>query len=1668
MKNFQKHYLRKTLALVMAFLMIITMMPVNVFAETYKELENGVEVERTTDWSKEEIERLAPKSENWNLAPKNKLRGIANIEPARILSIKYLGSYVNDDGRDVARFVYTGKYTATQPLWKNLVIKVPNEFVGSVDFDYDGTGMYPGWDTGGVLHDYYHGQRRAQSDAPIMKFEKMTIADVGSENCYRIRLNKNDNVPSASSNLNIPIDFVLKDGKKLSDFKNDLLFQARVYNDNLTQIYTSSEGSDQTYTAYTFSTILPAFKNYEKYIGMHLATSGESNGDFGGAKVHTKFNLEDGYVDVYYKQYKGNTFADANERYGLRQSVDKDFYQILKPDQDNNVGEIFIADKDGNHYSNFYESPGKPDTNRIVHINKDAINYIDDVGFIQVVNTGKWDTTHEYKDGVTSIKTQNNVNDAILNFAATGANQGVYTVIRYYVDSAKVREALKDNGMKFYTFHTAIVRQNNDGIREFSTVTDKERVIHKNETVTITFDKGYEKDQYVELIIGEGARQIYFADSISKENWKRLQYNWKLPMGITIPKDTKITVRVKGLKQGTCSLTFPGVLDQIQLTNKEDNYEPQYYRHSDAMAGGVIQRSELKPNVDEIFTDSTKITGHTMYEGAEIKIKNPDNDKLKEQVISALAAESNNADKDAPLTDAKDVNGQTYKAWGFDTEKPNQGSYVQKINNTENNFKFEMPKLERDMPILFSNKDMIGQNLESKPDVIEQVQTKVHFDYQWDMNQGKNVVEDKIVPLSKEYKYDPETGAANANYKPSGFEDENVKYADENKKTIEVDEKIYQNIANHDGLAYDTNEANQKVEFMKRQFPENPDRTNEGLTLVAWSTKDPSVFATEYKQAHSAELAGKTDEEQKKIINKALIEELKQNELDETDDWADTSKAYSFTKTSPVVKETTVYAVYDTGATIILHANKNESDNHTYEIKINKYDFVNGKAIIKIPEAYYNQYDEGTFDAANKPEFKQDKKTFAGWTLTKEDNLVLNGKLEVLNKNVTDIDNMIKNRRFNFNDIKEDGTNYLPNGYSLVLEGTYADWIKKGNIDLYAQYRDFIDVSVDKRFRSVKPDGSYSTIDDVNTNKKHKAKIGLIYRTAVTDWTQPTVHSAANYNALPRGAYGYAETLKEYNPVSDQASSNETYAADVSWKLPGFDKYGQRLSYAAVEIPIGKEDNYYNFKSDWSKLGIRTHNNLNTQTGLIEQDPNAPKDPIRTNIPLAKSQEVTLEENGNVDAFTAATYRNAVKGKTVGANSEVKAYEITMTNVPLDVPKPSIKQAFDGEKTITIKYYDDRVEIMQVTFPGNHPPTNIEKTTVGGVDAWTSATVGSQYLKIDNNKADKTLTLTYYPGDLSKTLHTGDKVLAQNFIGTVGSEIDEMIVKPKEPSNKVTEAEQTHNDANGNSTIEMETPNPTVGGPKEGTKYVLVKQNDDGTYPSPEDVANGTVTGVDTKEVTKGAAPGAKLKFTIPENDVKDGDKFKIISIEPRKTPEISDIEITIDKKAVINDANVEDSRFRIFTEITGQIAEADIPQDGKIIITINDTDTEFTTNQGAIDYLNRVGLNDKDQVTFKVVDKYGNEGNATAAYAKTKQLNIKVDPVRAKKSYIYLQSDQGANIIITVKRQGKDLGTTNVTADGTMQKVTLTTGKLQKGDVVVLEGELNGATSNPFAMIAR
>ena len=94
------NYLRKTLALVMAFLMIVTMMPVNVFAETFKtkDPKTQKEVTLSTDWSLKE-ENLKGKN-YWPLAEKQYLSEVSTLaEPMKNPMIGYGGYFIRPDGR---------------------------------------------------------------------------------------------------------------------------------------------------------------------------------------------------------------------------------------------------------------------------------------------------------------------------------------------------------------------------------------------------------------------------------------------------------------------------------------------------------------------------------------------------------------------------------------------------------------------------------------------------------------------------------------------------------------------------------------------------------------------------------------------------------------------------------------------------------------------------------------------------------------------------------------------------------------------------------------------------------------------------------------------------------------------------------------------------------------------------------------------------------------------------------------------------------------------------------------------------------------------------------------------------------------------------------------------------------------------------------------------------------------------------------------------------------------------------------------------------------------------------------------------------------------------------------------------------------------------------------
>lgn len=1681
----KNNYLRSTLALVIALLMFVTMLPVDTLAETF--IQDG-EI-KTTDWSEKAMKERDSKTGSWPLAMKNRLVRVSPADPVKTPDINYVGVYTNADGREVVRLAFNA-FTASANQWDKLLIRLPSELAEIFDQKNLQSGIYKGTNSYGN-HDMMDMEwiKKPLADAKV-PLEPLAWNVAGGQNVYAVDLYQNGSF-SSNTKVVIPIDLVLLEGKSIKDFKSDILVQGRLTDNKFERVYMRHGEKTNDYMQYTFSTIIPHENNYGIYLNKDLSNVGPTNpaatyNKFFSNVSSVKFNEQKGYLEVYIRQNKWAT----GDGYALRQAVESDFFDLLDT-REGMVGEVYLMSAGAKPYSPKKEEPYEP-TTKIQFAETDI--YKDEktkVGFIQIAGT-EWDNTKEYEKGIVTKKSSNvKSTDAILNSTTAQFNAGVYTVVRYFIKPADLKKLIKDNGLKSYTFRSSFLRENKNkyttgnettGTSVFTFTNDKDRVFKRGDQVKLEFNQAqYNRvaATYVtrpQIIIGDDNYNIDFINSV-EYNRDGKEATWTVPFDLTIKEGEKLTIKTTEWDDNNrateLKITFKD-LDSVTLTeaNKEVSYAPIEMLNSASLTGGTLTSTNARPNVDEIFTDSTNITGHSHFDGAEVNIKYFDRTENKEvkQTISAAGKKKDDNDYDYSqiMTKAKYVNGQEVDAFPFDTSKPNEGGVIQGDKKFE---EFKMPELKKDMAIRVDNLDVLSSFIPSG-DVVEQVQTKFHFDYQWDKDTGTNQVDDKIVPLNEKY-------LGEEGYTPNGFEGDHIKYA--KNKTKVVDKKTYQNVLDHDGNEYDLNKPDQKEAFMKRQFPEDPDRSSEGLSLVAWSTMKPEEFAKQYRTNNAQALAGKSPEDQAKIINKALVAELKkdENKLTDAGQWKDAdNKPLNFTKTSPVVDERTVYAVYDVGATITLHSNKNASDDHTFEIQIHKNDFKDGKAVITIPEPYYNEQYKGTFEGKEFEAFKaEEKKTFAGWTLTKDDNLVLSGKIELspYNEQIQELNNKVDKKYFNYTDLREDGKNYLPSEYKLELTGSYEDWVKKGNIDLYAQYRDFIKVSVDKRFRTQNEDGSYSDTDNVDTAKKHPVKIGLLFRTAVTDWSKPTVHEAANYFALPKSSYGYAETLKDYNPVRDgKTGAEKDYLVDVEWVLPGFDKQGQRLSYAAVEIPVGEEDNYYTFGNDWGKLGIRTHNNIDID-GYVKPDPNAPKDPIRPTIPLSKSQDVAIKDPNNpdkVDTYTAATYRKAVEGKKDNLiAAEVKEYQITMTNIPVDVPKPKIQQAYVGEKSITINYFNEKVDGMAITFPG-YPdqPSKLIRKNVDGVDVLTTATPNmDQLLEVKDHKKDKTVTLTVYPKstDPQFEFKNGDEFKAASFIGSLKSKEDTMIVKPRPDSNKVTDAVQTPNQ-NGDSVITMTIPNPTVESPQEGTRYVLVKADENGNYPTPDDIASGDVQGVGENEIIPGTPQGGKFEFVIPKAQANNGDKYKIVSIEPRKNPVISDVEITLDKKAEFENLKIEDSRFRIFTEITGQIAEADIPQDGKIVITINNEDREFTTTEGAIEYLNRIKLNDGDVVTFKVVDNLGNEGTGEAKYTQTKQLDISVDTPRARRSYIYLSSEAGATIKITVRRGEQVLGTTTYTATGQKEKVNLDTGRLKKGDVLIFEGTLGEAYSNPYALIVR
>lgn len=1654
----KKQMTKRYFSLFLALIMLIGMMPMNIFAEVEK-----------ADWNIETVSETSAQKELWPLSKNNKLVRVSEFETKRTPAINYVGTYTNSDGREVIRLSYNLKQTAVSAVWKNLVLKFPKEFIDAVDWKYSKTtegktlktGMYKGLNND-TKHDFYRSNQEIQPFSVLANTESV----VGGYGIYYQNLNNAGNNAMAYR-TEIPMDFVLNEGKSIKDFQTQILIQARLMDEKFERVYarTSDQNPIASYNAYTFTTVIPtAGTDYKKDLNTFFV-SNES--PFDAVTSYVTYDLDAGIIDVVYKQSKGTTGStygagtrQQKNPLGFRQAVEASFLDILDDERNSGaVAEVTILDNSDKPYGN----NNGTDPRYNIFLSKDDFTVKDDLAFIQL-GAKEWKSDWDYQSGINTKIISQEFSDAVLN-GASSPNSGLSTRVRYYVKKDVLNALIKENGLKSYAFYSAIVNQDAYGTPCWTLQADEDIILKAGDKVNLKFNdnQGYKiaatyYDPYKEITIGKDQYSIKFTENIKVQGAATgsnafKEFIWTVPVDIKIPKGETISLRggYNGeINKLLASQTLTMVINNrnLEFTNPELEHKPRVLNWSSTLTGGALDQTILRPRVDEVFTDSKEISGYSYYDRAEIGFRIPnvldDEHHVLKQTISA-----SNVGEEVKFVENDII--VPYTGYKFQTLKPNIAGSEQ-LKQYE---PFRLPaKLEKDMPIFINNRYSLSGSIEGE-DVIEQVQAKVKFIPGGPLG---DVNYDKVAPLNKEYLYNYEltsdtlTFTKNDAYTANGFGEldengdivagtvDNIK-VDGNAQVIDVDGEKMINYINHDGQTYDINASDtvyaeeQKQALAKRQWPvvkgADGSKFINGKTLIGWTT---------VKLKDDAE--GTAAQKYNKLVEYKKI-------VDEVKDWTMAKdEAYVFNAKSPITEAVTVYGVWGEPA-IRLHSN------------FGMQDYVETQTLEKaVLDKLAINTDPSTIDATlkevyNKAEFKREGYSLVGFS---------------------------RDPDANEPDINVTGTGftkdlYLRDGdtFKLASKGTettstgdvsydYTFDAAKG-IDLYAVWKPDFTVKVTKEWID-KNDGTFTP----ENYQIEKLKFALIGRPAVGTFGNEVVLDAATYHPIEG-------TVKAYT------GSDITWGEGNEAKLKGYDSKGRRMSYLLVELTNDAQvQAFNNGSSDWSDYKIK----------ITEPDEAA-------HVYGHKDQLVELETPIGVDAFTSATTRlHKTEQDPDGINPhggalthqvgyfDTTGYIINAKNTQLDVPKPTIEQAYTGENTVTVIPPATPVDRIVVTLP--------DQRQVMFNHEGDEYVVFNSAINIEGKYEDGKLIITTKTTIFNK----GEKVTAVSEKTVAGenkqSEVAEMTVVDKKASNKPIEVRQEKYDDDGDVPISFEVPDNIVDKPTAGTVYTVVLVDEDGS----ETPTTHTYT-IPAKDAE--TIPGTRQTIVVPKSEL-EGKKVIIRAEEPNKAPTDSD-ELILDFTAPAITTDARDERWRRWANIDVTLNEA---PDGPITLTYKEDGTDKTETYDTKEELKYVieKLKLKDNITdmkIKAADKFGNEKAYDVSYTPIGQTQIVVSPIRVGKNFVTVKATEAnTKVVVNVYEKGTlldnytrdkyfafagpDTPTPKATAELTLTEVNKayrlrlqtpdgTTYVLQAGDVVDIVGSIGEPgpdykITNPFTEILR
>lgn len=1750
-----KQITKRFMALFLSLIMLIGIFPLDIFAETFTTTDtSGKSVVNTTDWQLKE-ENLKGKN-YWPLAAKQYLREVSTTaEPMKNPMIGYGGYFKRPDGRTVIRLTMRKFDKVGTGVWHVMQMKLEDSFNEKVDWNDTQTGIYQGV-SAGSNQGWYNDDLAYKK---ITQFATPSITDAGSINVKEVNIADNGNTGATAALNEVPINLVLKDGQSVDSFTKEPLVQIRMLARDKLQVacYTDAGSGLGNYSTYTFSSIVPIKHNYEQNLLREIRASVTPDRAFRAAGSSVLYNKEKGYIEVRHRYNKvavtGNNLY--GRRLGYRQTVNKKFFDVLKPkDASGTIAHIFSTSNNGLPTAagtNRLDANGEPTSTGSVPVLKDNINFLpgSDLGFIQVAATD-FNRDAEAQEGIKTNFTTNQPLDSWLDGAESLLNNGQGTTVRYYVDTDKVDKLLGgDDGLQYFPFYSAIIMDNKDGQYKYTFKLTKDVTLNAGDKIKIDFKTAYgaglignsakSRNREMRLgIRGMGTEMFLGSNFLNVDKGLAYEYTVQNGMAMKLKAGTELYLFANYPDGGEATLHFKNE-PEFYKANYEVNKNPIVLDWQGTYSAGTVTTTFQKPDVDEIFLGDKKITGRTAYEAAEVNIRKS---KADEEVQTIIAKPGNTSNKDDSRIDVV-VNNVKLKGYEFDTTRPGN----QKDGKTPRTF--TMPELKRDMPLLFTNTNVETLAEESRPAVVEQVQAKVNFDLNGVKSKDNKDVIEKIAPLSKDYAVDIETGAANDNYKASGFEGENVK-VDENNKTVTVTETIdgkdvqrtYQNVINHDGKVYDINNqdeaiaAKEKQALKLRQMPDKYDiNVPQGKKLLGWTT-----IKLEDKVENGTKVTVAEQFNELKDKNK-IIKDIADWQ---TVDAPGNTQNYIFDANSPIDKNRTVYAVYGEGINLILHSNNtaNLKDEAiiTVPVTISDIDDTNniidalssatfnnmkGSLVIKeLPKVPVTGEDKDLkkITDVNARLFNIPKHSFIGWTLFRFDNDPKksdlsagknNERIGELDKGLVDKGTKkipqrtewlkdIRGRQYRY-------TRYIPNGFSVALRkedvpntndeletfATLQEAIDNGkDIHLYANYRPYFEIKVYPSYQNIDKnkgtDGEY--VDNVKEEKKKAVEVGLLHRTAVTDYNTPTVHQNANYYPLPGGK----NSLKNWDGKSTEP---------LVWHVPGFDELGQRKSYVSVIITPELEDAYEQFKApNWGSLGLKPYVILRNEDGktIAQQDPNAPKNLHKGKgnpygSPLAKDQTFAV----GLDAYTSATSRKTTN-VTADGSTEIVGYEIWNTSTPADIIPPVFDNVFEDETEAKLQWKEaeKNANIKKIVFKvADGAKVTLEKQ---GDGSYTNGTItakeefkkdkNGEFILDENNQKIPTGKLIISPLDL--TNKAGKDIVAHYVVEKSGQEVPgpegRITINHRDPSLPVTEMKQISND-NEKPRIEFVVPNDVLNKPAKDTVYTAQKWDKDQN----KWIDLGKVKLESDNEM------GTNKQITL-DGDVKDGDIVRIKSEQPGLLPndstgtgennytldttEENRKYVKIDKAGPIATVTAKDETFRRFIDLTGTINE--IPAGRKVKITIDykdgnpvEIEKEITVEnrKNIINELNtilRKGIEEGKipQIKIVAVDKFGNSETSNVNYTESYQLEVILSGVRAGKKFIKVRADRAnAQVTVKVMRNRAEAETKTITlGDANKFERINFSDKLKSGDILVVSGIVTEGTkkytTNPYEKLVK